>query len=46
MYAFLSDPISPNIHENDFLYKLPNFYWASLIAQLVKNPPAMQESPV
>ena len=21
-------------------------YWASLIAQLVKNPPAMQETPV
>ena len=24
----------------------PLFEWASLIAQLVKNPPAMQETPV
>ena len=28
-----------------FKYKIPIF-WASLIAQLVKNPPAVQETPV
>ena len=28
------------------LFGQPNTYWASLIAQLVKNPPAMQETPV
>ena len=28
------------------LYNSMHFYGASLIAQLVKNPPAMQETPV
>ena len=28
------------------LFGQSNTYWASLIAQLVKNPPAMQETPV
>ena len=27
-------------------YKVLDTVWASLIAQLVKNPPAMQETPV
>ena len=27
-------------------YKSSHWNWASLIAQLVKNPPAMQETPV
>ena len=30
-----------------FLISFPrSMFWASLIAQLVKNPPAMQETPV
>ena len=28
------------------LLVLPHAVWASLVAQLVKNPPAMQETPV
>ena len=29
-----------------YLISLNHILWASLIAQLVKNPPAMQETPV
>ena len=28
------------------IHELHTKYWASLIAQLVKNPPTMQETPV
>ena len=27
-------------------FRVCTFIWASLVAQLVKNPPAMQETPV
>ena len=33
-----------SISEVHFYFK-PHYNWASLIAQLVKNPPAMQETP-
>ena len=41
---------SPHIHvscplPNLFIFP-QNFYWASLVAQLVKDLPAMQETPV
>ena len=29
-----------------YIYCELYFYWASLVAQLVKNPPAMEETPV
>ena len=34
------------LHVHHCINKVFNFLWTSLIAQLVKNPPVMQESPV
>ena len=41
--VFISPSKIPNLVK---FYSLLIFLWASLIAQLVKNPPAMQETPV
>ena len=45
---------TPNVHwedklpldENMELYLINKTMWASLVAQVVKNPPVMQETPV
>ena len=50
----LYNKISQEQHKQEiyiyiFIYMYINIYrhtWASLVAQLVKNPPAMQETPV
>ena len=34
------------VYCNTILSIFPSIHWVSLVAQLVKNPPAMQETPV
>ena len=43
VFVFISPQKIPNLVK---FYSLLIFLWASLTAQLVKNPPAMQETPV
>ena len=46
MSAGLIAAICKQISFSDFgfLYRIYSYCWASLVAQLVKNPPAMQET--